>query len=101
MQIKRGASKAAQLVEDEERRPGHFEGLDACAQALENLPLPQDCHPQPEEDHPVPPQLHHVQTVPEALSGNDREPGAISKNKLLITGNGQCTVSSQGARSAG
>lgn len=86
-------------MENKKWRPRHPEGLNACAEALENIPLPQNCHSEPEEDHQVPSQLHHVQIISEAIFRNDREPGPISKNKLLITGNGHWAISSQQTRS--
>lgn len=88
MQIKGANSEAAQLMENKKWRPRYSEGLNACTQALENIPFPQNCHSEPKEDHQVPSQFHYVQIVPEAIFRNDRESGSISKNKLLITGSG-------------
>lgn len=81
-------------MENEKRRPGHSEGPNARAEAPENIPLSQNCHSESEEDHQVPSQLHDVQIVSEAIFRNDREPGPISKSKLLITKNGHQAVSS-------
>lgn len=92
MQTGRAASEAAQLVAGQKRRPRHFEGPDVCTQALETIPLPQNCHPQSEEDHQVPAQLQDVQAVSEAVFGNDTEPGPVTtENKLFITRNGRGT----------
>lgn len=86
-------------MEDQKWRPRHLEGLDVCPQALENTPLSQNGHPQSEEDHQVPAQLHYVQVVSEAVFRNDREPGPVRENKLFVTRNGHCAVSSGWANS--
>ena len=101
VQIKWADPEAAQPVENKERRPGHSEGPDACIKAPENIPLSQNGHSESEKDHQVPSQLHDVQIVSEAIFRNDREPGPISKNKLLITINGHLAVSSPWTRSDG
>lgn len=88
-------------MEDQEQRPGHSEGPDARTKAPENVPLSQNGHSESEKDHPVPSRLHDVQIVSEAIFRNDREPGPISKNKLLITRNGHPAVSSLWTRSDG
>lgn len=75
-------------MENKKWRPRQLEGPNARTKALEDVPLSQNCHSESEEDHPVPSQLHNVQIVSEVIFRNDREPGPISKNKLLITGNG-------------
>lgn len=98
MQTERAAPEATQLMEDQKWRPRHLEGPDVCTQALENIPLSQECHSQSEEDHQVLAQLPHVQIVSEAVFRNDREPGPISENKLLITRNDKEAVSSRRAR---
>lgn len=71
-------------MEDKKWRPGHPQGPAARPKALEEAPLPQDCHSESEEDHPVPSQLHHVQVISEAIFRNDRKPGPVVKDKLLI-----------------
>lgn len=86
-------------MEDKKWRPGHAQGPAARPKALEDVPLPQDCHSESQEDHPVPSQLHHVQVISEAVFRNDRKPGPVIKDKLLITGSGHGAVSSPWTRS--
>ena len=99
VQIKWSNPEASQPLENKKWWPRHPQGPDACPKALEDIPLPQNCHSESEEDHQVPSQFHHVQIISEAIFRNDREPGPIIKDKLLITGNGHWAVSSPGTRS--
>lgn len=98
MQTEWADPEAAQPVENKKWWPRHAEGPNACTKALEDLPLSQNCHSEPEENHQVPSQLYYVQTVSEAVFRNDRKSGSVSKNKLLITGNGHWAVSSRRTR---
>lgn len=99
MPVKWATPEAAQPLEDKKWRPGHTQGPAARPKALEDVPLPQDCHAESEEDHPVPSQLHHVQVISEAIFRNDRKSGPFIKDKLLITRDGHGAVSSPWTRS--
>ena len=90
----RGNSEDVQIewADPEAAQPGHPQGPDARPEASQDVPLPQNRHTESEENHQVPAQLHHVQTLSEAVFRNDREPGPISKDKLLITGSGPWAV---------
>lgn len=71
-------------MENQKQRPGHYQGPDIRAEALENLSFPQDDHPRPQESDQVSPQPHNVQIIPEALHRNAGRPDAFGESEAWV-----------------